>query len=132
MFIEGTVEDIIFRNEENGYTVARLVTSDGPVTFVGKTYFIKKDQFVELEGEWIYHDKFGEQFQFTNIKEKLPSTINGIESYLASGLIPHIGKATARKIVDKFKENSLDIIQYYPERLLEVDGIGKKKLDKIM
>lgn len=132
MFIEGTVEDIIFRNEENGYTVARLVTSDGPVTFVGKTYFIKKEQFVELEGEWIYHDKFGEQFQFTNIKEKLPSTINGIESYLASGLIPHIGKATARKIVDKFKENSLDIIQYYPERLLEVDGIGKKKLDKIM
>ncbi|HPP31806.1 MAG TPA: ATP-dependent RecD-like DNA helicase [Soehngenia sp.] len=132
MLIEGTVEEIIFRNEENGYTVGRLNTSDGPVTFVGKTFFIKNDQYVELEGNFIYHDKFGEQFEFTSLKEKLPSTLNGIESYLSSGLIPHIGKATAKKIVDRFKEDSLDIIQYNPQRLLEVEGIGEKKLIKIM
>jgi exodeoxyribonuclease V alpha subunit len=132
MIIEGTIEDIIFRNEENGYTVGRLNTSDGPITFVGKAFFIKKEQYVELEGDFIYHDKFGEQFEFTSIKEKLPSTLNGIESYLSSGLIPNIGKATAKRIVDRFKEDSLDIIQYAPERLLEVEGIGEKKLIKIM
>jgi exodeoxyribonuclease V alpha subunit len=131
LVIEGIVEEIIFRNEINGYTVARLNTSDGSITIVGKSAFINLEEMVELEGDWVYHDRFGEQFSFTKIKTTAPSTLKGIENYLASGLIPHVGKKTAKKIVERFGLDSLDIIQYNPERLKEIPGIGDKKLEKI-
>ncbi len=130
--IQGIVEDIIYRNESNGYTVGKLYTSEGSITFVGQVPYIQTDQAVLLKGEWIYHNKFGEQFQFQSMETIMPTTTKGIENYLGSGLIPHIGPKTAKRIVDKFGEKSLDIIQYYPERLLEIEGIGKKKLKVIM
>ncbi len=132
MEIQGIVEDIIYRNESNGYTVGKLYTSDGSITFVGQVPYIQNDQAVLLNGEWIYHNKFGEQFQFESMETIMPTTTKGIENYLGSGLIPHIGPKTAKRIVDKFGEKALDIIQYYPERLLEIEGIGKKKLKVIM
>ncbi|MGM0397017.1 MAG: SF1B family DNA helicase RecD2 [Bacillota bacterium] len=132
MEIQGIVEDIIYRNESNGYTVGKLYTSDGSITFVGIAPYIQRDQMLLLEGEWIYHNKFGEQFQFDSLESIMPTTTKGIENYLGSGLIPHIGPKTAKRIVEKFGEKSLDIIQYYPERLLEIEGIGKKKLKVIM
>lgn len=132
MEIQGIVEDVIYRNEANGYTVGRLYTSDGSITFVGQVPYIQTDQPVLLKGEWIYHNKFGEQFQFQSMETIMPTTTKGIENYLGSGLIPHIGPKTATRIVERFGEKSLDIIQYYPERLLEIEGIGKKKLRVIM
>ncbi len=129
--IEGVVEDIIFRNEENGYTVAKLSTSDGMVTIVGNAAFINIDEMVEVEGEWIYHDTFGEQLNFKTIKTTVPSTLKGIENYLASGLLPYVGPKTAKNIVDEFGKDSLDIIQYNPEKLKSIPGIGEKKIEKI-
>ena len=132
MIIEGIVEEIIFRNETNGYTVGRLNTSDGEVTIVGYAAFLKTEEMVQVDGDWIYHNKFGEQFNFTNIKTLVPSTLKGIENYLSAGLIPNIGPKTAKKIVEKFGLESLDVIQYTPEKLKEIPGIGDKKLRKIV
>lgn len=132
MVIEGIIEEIIFRNESNGYTVGRLITSDGDIIIVGYAALINTDETVSLEGDLIYHNKYGEQFSFTKINIVVPSTLKGIENYLASGLIPNIGPKTAKKIVEKFGLDALDIIQYNPERLKEVEGIGDKKLQSIM
>lgn len=132
MVIEGTIKDIKFRNEDNGYTVGKLSTEDGDITIVGHAAIINIDEMVTLEGELIYHNKYGEQFSFTKINTYTPNTIKGIENYLSNGLISGIGPQLAKRIVDKFKEESLNIIQYNPERLKEVSGIGDKKLKKIV
>lgn len=131
LVVEGVIEEIIFRNEDNGYTIAKLNTSDGLVTIVGNAAIINQDEMVEVEGEWVYHEKFGEQIEFKNIKTTIPSTLKGIENYLASGLLPYVGPKTAKNIVEKFGMDSLEIIQYNPERLKEIPGIGDKKLKSI-
>lgn len=130
--LEGMVEEIIFRNELNSYTVAILDTSDGKATIVGYVPFINIGETVRAEGDWIYHPTYGEQLEIVNISVVTPSTINGIEKYLSSGLIPYIGPKTAKRIVERFGLDSLDIIQYNPEKLKEIDGIGDKKLQKIV
>lgn len=132
MVIEGTVRDIKFRNEDNGYTIGKLSTEDGEITIVGHAAIINIDEMVTLEGELIYHNKYGEQFAFHKISTYTPNTIKGIENYLANGLISGIGPQLAKRIVERFKEESLNIIQYHPERLKEVSGIGDKKLKKIV
>ena len=131
LVIEGVVEEIIFRNENNGFTVGKLNTSDGLITIVGNVPFINLEELISIEGDWIYHPTFGEQFKFETIQTMVPSTVKGIENYLASGLLPGIGPKTAEKIVELFGMDSLDIIQYNPERLKEIPGIGDKKLEKI-
>ncbi|NLV76584.1 MAG: ATP-dependent RecD-like DNA helicase [Tissierellia bacterium] len=130
--LEGMVEEIIFRNELNSYTVATLDTFDGKATIVGYAPLINVGETVKVEGEWIYHPNYGEQLEITNIWTVTPSTVNGIEKYLSSGLIPHIGPKTAKRIVDRFGLDTLDIIQYNPEKLKEIEGIGDKKLKKIV
>lgn len=131
LVIEGVVEEIIFRNENNGFTVGKLNTSDGMITIVGNVPFINLEEMISIEGDWIYHNTFGEQFKFESIQTMVPSTVKGIENYLASGLLPGIGPKTAEKIVELFGMDSLDIIQYNPERLNEIPGIGDKKIVKI-
>ena len=130
--IEGIIEDVIFRNETNGYTVARLNTSDGMITIVGNTPFLNLEETVKLNGEMIYHANYGEQFSFNSMEIVVPSTLKGIEKYLASGLIPHIGPKTAKSIVEKFGLDSLDVLQYNPEKLKEIRGIGDVKLAAIV
>lgn len=130
--IEGIVKDIVFRNELNSYTVAKLDTEDGEATIVGKIPIINLGETLKVEGEWVYHPTYGEQLKVTNVSLVVPSTVNGIEKYLSSGLIPYIGPKTARKIVEKFGLDTLDIIQYNPEKLKEIEGIGDKKLEKIV
>lgn len=132
MIIEGVIEEIIFRNETNGYTVGRLNTSDGEVTIVGYVPFLKTEELVQVDGDWSYHNKFGEQFNFTSLKTLVPSTLKGIENYLSAGLIPNIGPKTAKRIVERFGLESLDVIEYTPEKLKEIPGIGDKKLRKIV
>ena len=130
--LEGMVEDIKFRNESNSYTVATLDTTDGKATIVGYIPFINIGDTLKVEGEWIYHPVYGEQLDISNAYTVVPSTINGIEKYLSSGLIPYIGPKTAKRMVERFGLDTLDIIQYNPERLKEIDGIGDKKLEKIV
>jgi exodeoxyribonuclease V alpha subunit len=130
--IEGVIEEIKFRNESNGYTVGRLNTSDGDITVVGYAAIVNVDETVSLEGEFVYHNKYGEQFNFSSIHIIVPSTLKGIENYLSSGLIPNIGPKTAKKIVNRFGLESLDIIQYHPDKLKEIEGIGDKKLKRII
>lgn len=130
--IEGVVEDIKFRNESNTYTVAVLDTPDGKATIVGYIPIINIGETLRAEGEWVYHPSYGEQLEVNRVSIVVPSTVNGIEKYLSSGLIPFIGPKTAKKIVEKFGLDTLDIIQYNPERLKEIEGIGDKKLKRIV
>lgn len=130
--LEGAIEDIIFRNEVNTYTIARIDTSDGPATIVGYIPFIDVGETVKVEGDWIYHPTYGEQLEISTISIVVPSTRDGIEKYLASGLIPNIGPKTAKKIVRKFGLETFDVIRDQPEKLKEISGIGDKTLEKII
>ncbi len=130
--IEGTILDIIFRNEENSYTIAVLESEGEKVTIVGYLPFVNPDENIRVSGDFTYHNKYGEQFKVENMEILVPSSLKGIERYLSSGLIPYVGPKTAKKMVEKFGLETLDIIQYKPERLLEIEGIGEKKLEKIL
>lgn len=125
--LEGTVEHIVYRNDENGYTVARIKHNNEIISIVGYIPFLSEGQRVKVQGEWVTHQNFGQQIKVESCEEVIPSTIEGIEKYLASGLIPGIGPVTAKRIVEKFGGDSLDIMEMNPARLTEVEGIGEKK-----
>ncbi|MBP2032403.1 exodeoxyribonuclease V alpha subunit [Clostridium algifaecis] len=129
--IQGIVDDIVYQNEENGYVVAKLKTKNAITTAVGIVPFIMEGQNLKLTGEWVTHKKFGEQFKIKYAEEIIPNTTTGIERYLSSGAISGIGPVTARKIVEKFGEGTLEILDNHIERLREIEGIGKKKIDLI-
>ncbi len=127
MILEGTVEEIIFRNDSNGYTVAVLSHGNEYTTFVGKFLSIHVAENVRLNGKFITNSKYGEQFSVDTSEVIYPSTINGIKKYLSSGLIKGVGPVTSEAIVDRFKENTLEVIEFTPLRLAEVRGISEKK-----
>lgn len=134
MELYGTIEEIIFRNEDNGYTVAVLLHNDSGfdeyTTIVGILSDARVGQTLRLVGS-IVNSKYGEQFSFESAEIIYPSTISGIKKYLSSGLIKGIGPVTAGLIVDKFKEDTLTIIEFNPEKLAEIRGISKKKAEQI-
>jgi len=131
--LEGTVERITFRNEENLYTVARftLKGSGQPITAVGRFVSIHPGESFKLRGVWTTHPQYGRQFQVEEAEPIMPVTIEGIRNYLASGLIKGVGPAIADKLVKAFGLETLEIIQKYPERLLTVEGIGPVKAQAI-
>ncbi len=129
--IQGTVEEIIFENESNGYTVAIIETDDDVVTIVGYIPIINIGETLKVQGEWKNHPKFGQQLEIETYSTIVPATLNGIKKYLASGLIPGVGPKIAENIIEKFGLDSIDILQYNPNRLKEIEGIGDKKADKI-
>ncbi len=129
--IEGLVENIVYKNDENGYTVAKIRYNKDVIPVVGYVPYLNEGQRVRIQGEWVTHQTFGQQIKVESCEEILPSSIEGIEKYLASGLIPGIGPVTAKKIVDKFGEDSLDILEMNPGKLTEVEGIGEKKATAI-
>jgi exodeoxyribonuclease V alpha subunit len=131
--LEGTVERITFRNEENLYTVARLAVEgiDETVTAVGRFISIHPGESFRLRGEWTTHPLYGRQFQVEEAEPLMPVTIEGIKNYLASGLIKGVGPATADKLVAAFGLETLEVIDKDPERLLEVEGIGPVKAQAI-
>ncbi len=131
MKFEGIIKSIIYRNEENGYTVLSLETSDSPITCTGIMPFFNENDQVVVEGELIYHDKYGEQINVESAKIKKPSGKKAIISYLSSGNIESIGKKTAELIYEKFGDKSIDVVFNEAEKLLSIQGIGKKKLKKI-
>lgn len=129
--ITGVVDRIIFRNDENGYTVAKFISEGDEITIVGNCLELKTSMDYELKGDFTFHKKFGEQFEFSEIEQILPKSEEGIIKYLSSGIIPFIGEKTAKKIVDEFKEDTLKIIEEDTEKLLRIEGIGKGKIRKI-
>ncbi len=126
--IQGTVEEIVFQNEENGYVVAKIKSNKNIITIVGTIPYIIDGQNLKLLGEWVTHPQFGKQLKVKNAEEILPDTLAGIEKYLSSGIILGIGPVTAKKIVEKFGEETFDILDNNIERLKEIEGIGDKKI----
>ena len=131
MKFEGIIKSIIYRNEENGYTVLSLQTSDSPITCTGIMPFFNENDQIIVDGELIYHDKYGEQINVESARIKKPSGKKAIISYLSSGNIESIGKKTAELIYEKFGDKSIDVVFNETEKLLSIQGIGKKKLEKI-
>jgi exodeoxyribonuclease V alpha subunit len=131
--IRGQIERITFANEENGFTIAKLKVQGEKelVTVVGSFPGINPGEVLELLGEWSNHPKFGSQFKAVKFKSVIPATVAGIEKYLGSGLIKGIGPVMASRLVKRFKENTLEIIDTDPDRLTEVEGIGEKRVQMI-
>ena len=131
--LRGIVDRITFQNEENGYTVARLQVeglaayNNRPATIVGEMLSINPGETVVLEGEWTTHKQYGAQFKIESYQTVHPSTVEGMRRYLGSGLIKGIGPVTAKRIVDHFGKEALDVIERDPKRLVEVEGLGAKR-----
>ncbi|MFL0250472.1 ATP-dependent RecD-like DNA helicase [Clostridium neuense] len=130
--LQCVVESIVFKNEENGYVVA--VTEDEnskKITITGCIPYIMEGQSLKVSGEWTVHPQFGQQFKVEKCDEVLPNSLVGIEKYLASGVISGIGPVTAKKIVNKFGDKTLEILDNDVYRLREIEGIGDKKIELI-
>ena len=129
--VTGYVGHIVFRNEENGYTVFHLENDDGEVTCVGNFNFINEGEMLELTGEYVNHNVYGTQLKVSSHVVKEPEDLVSIERYLGSGAVKGVGAALAGRIVKKFKEDTFRIIEEEPERLAEVKGISERKAREI-
>ena len=108
--VEGFIESIIYKNNENGYTVIKVNSNNKAITAVGIIPFVKEGQHVKLTGVWKMHKQFGQQLSINKCEEIVPDTIEGIEKYLSSGVIRGIGPITAKKIIAHFGEQTLEIL----------------------
>jgi len=131
--LKGQIERITYTNEENGYSVVKLKVygQKDLVNAVGSMMAPTPGEILELKGEWSSHPKFGEQFKITHYKTEVPATVYGIQKYLGSGLIKGIGPVMAKRIVKKFGETTLDVIETDADSLVSVAGIGKKRIAMI-
>lgn len=127
MKLIGTIEEIIYRNDDNNYTVLAVKVDNKVITVVGKFPQVSTGLGLDLEGEMVTNNKYGEQFSAKEIKVLQPTNSLAIEKYLSSGIIKGIGPITAKKIVDKFGADTLSIFEYNPARLSEIRGISANK-----
>lgn len=132
--IKGVVEKISFQNDGNGFTIALLKSRDkaDPIHIVGTLPALKPGETVHCSGVWKKHPVYGWQFEVESYKSEMPADIEGIKKYLGSGLVKGIGPVYAQRIVDTFGAETLTILDGAPERLLEVEGLGKKRLSHIV
>lgn len=130
--LNGIVESIVFKSSDTGYTVIKFRENNIIHTAVGVLPHVKEGQNLKITGSWVNHSQFGKQFKVEECEEILPTSKDGIEKYLSSGIIQGIGPVTAKKIVNKFGEYTLNILDNNIERLKEIEGIGKKKLETII
>ena len=132
LLIRGTVEQIVFYNQENGYAVLRLASEDGAeVTATGTFPNIGLGEEVVLTGFWVTHPSYGEQFAAAGFERRLPSSVRGIAEYLGSGLLRGVGPRLAARIAEKFGEDTFDVLATEPERLTAIRGITEKKAREI-
>lgn len=129
--VTGYVEHIVFRNEDNGYTVFNLENEDGETTCVGSFNYINEGEMLELHGDFVNHSVYGSQLKVSSHEVKEPEDLVSIERYLGSGAVKGVGAALAGRIVRKFKEDTFRIIEEEPERLSEVKGISERKAREI-
>lgn len=131
LYLDGVVDDIVYTNEENGYTVCVINCSGDPVTLVGIMPYIAEGESIRVQGTWQVHNTFGRQFKVNYFEKKLPTTSAAILKYLASGAVKGVGPVTAERIVSTFGEDTLDIIENNPRWLCDIKGISPKKADAI-
>lgn len=129
--IKGYVDHIVFRNEDNGYTVFQLTNDDGELTCVGTLPYVSEGELVEISGEYVNHNIYGMQLQVSGYEVLEPEDLISIERYLGSGAIKGVGAALAGRIVRRFKGDTFRIIEEEPERLSEVKGISERKAREI-
>ena len=131
--LKGYIDRITYYNPENGYTIARLVPEGKgeKLTVVGTLASLKEGESLEVAGTWAKHSKYGPQFQIETYKQIYPSTLEGIQKYLGSGLIKGVGPVSAKRIVGHFGADTLDIIDADPLRLIEVPKLGQKRVELI-
>jgi exodeoxyribonuclease V alpha subunit len=131
--LQGQLERITYHNEENHYTIAKLKVKGQRdlVTIVGCIVSMTPGEVLRLKGDWDSHPKYGEQFKVVSYETVTPATVKGIERYLGSGLIKGIGPVMAKRLVNKFGLETLEIIENSADRLKEVEGIGEKRIDMI-
>lgn len=131
--ITGSVERIVFHNEENGYTVFRLMPEKGKdaVSVVGHMMHPRAGVQVRVTGRWVNNPRFGRQVRMDACEEVMPATTEGIRLYLSSGLIKGVRESMATRIVRKFGEDTIRVLDEEPDRLLEISGVGRKSLERI-
>lgn len=126
--VSGVVENVVYRNENNDYTVFEVVDEENRLfTAVGIIPMVSEGENVVLEGQWTYHKEFGKQFSFVSYEKSLPKEIDGIIQYLSSKTIKGVGPITAIKIVNRFGMDTFDVIENHPEWLTDISGITRKK-----
>jgi len=133
VFLQGQIERITYTNDENGYTVAKVKVNGQRdlATVVGNLMAPTPGEIIKMNGEWISHPRYGKQFRVDHFKSLVPASVYGIKKYLGSGLIKGIGPIMANRIVEKLGKDTLDVIENEIEKLAEVDGIGKKRIEMI-
>ena len=127
MEIKGEVADIIYQNEINSYTISTFETEDELVTIVGYLPFITSGDTLKLFGRFVKHKDYGRQFKVDTFEKIMPETLSALEKYLGNGNVKGIGEVTARKIIRKFGDDTINIFKFEPERLAEIKGITKAK-----
>lgn len=130
-YVEGTVADIVYRNEENGYTVLDLDCEGNLVVCVGNIPLIQPGEYVRFYGGYTTHKTYGEQFKVVSMESKMPENDESIVLFLSGGLIKGVGEIIARRIVEQFHADSFSIIENNPRRLAQIKGISPKMADKI-
>jgi exodeoxyribonuclease V alpha subunit len=131
--LRGQIERITYTNDENGYTIARVKVPGRKelVTIIGNIVNPTPGEIISMKGEWGNHPIYGEQFKIAHCQSTVPATVHGIEKYLGSGLVKGIGPVMAKRIVRRFKEETLNVIELDIERLAAIDGIGVKRIAMI-
>jgi len=126
--IEGTVDAVIFQNQENGYTVLKLDAGEaGGVTVVGCLPGVSPGEGITVRGTWMRHASYGEQFKAESVERRMPAGEKAVFDYLASGAVRGVGAATARRMVELFGQDALTVLEEAPERLTEIRGITRKR-----
>ena len=131
MEIKGQIESIVYHNEENGYTVCNLDVENELVTTVGYMPFISIGDIIKAEGNLVNHAVYGEQFKLSTFEKVMPSTITEVEKYLGSGIIKGVGPATAKKIINRFGEDTINILRFEPYKLSDISGVSSSKASQI-
>ncbi len=131
LYLDGVVEDIIYTNSENGYTVCDINVGGDPITLVGIMPYLGEGETIRVQGEWQVHSTFGRQFRVNYFEKQLPTTSAAMLKYLASGAIKGVGPVTAERIIARFGEDTLDVIENNPRWLCDISGISPKRADAI-
>lgn len=129
--VKGLVDNITYSNPDNGYCICSIDCEGDEITLVGCIPGISEGEYIFAEGRWVNHPTYGEQFSVETYRRELPATTDAILSYLSSGVIKGIGPVTAKRIVDKFGEDTLKVIEEHPEYLSDIKGISPKRVTEI-
>lgn len=131
MVVEGVVEDIIYKNPENGYCILRLETQEGDLVAVGTLPLVSEGETLELEGDYTEHKTYGRQFAVTSFRSRMPADETAVLRYLSSGIVKGVREKTAKTLVSVFGPDTLDILENEPERVCTVKGISRQRAETI-